>query len=140
MVRSDLQPEGRTEGATRAAACGLSDLLCPDQDFWKLRGVHGVEGIVRNDSQPVKIPSGSLARLLDREASGEFDFTRLPDVGPQYQPGEIVRLSAGALTDITGHVLGMLSKGRVEVLIDFMGRASKVKVKANELQRLEAAE
>jgi hypothetical protein len=34
----------------------------------------------------------------------------------------------------------MPSKGRVEVLISFKGRASKVKVQAAELQRLEAAE
>lgn len=115
---------------------GLRD----DQDFYKMRGVDGVEGVVRNDSRPVQIPAGLLARLLDREASGEFDFTILPDAGPQYAPGEIVRLSAGALTDITGHVLGMLSKGRVEVLIDFMGRGAKVQMKATELQRLEAAE
>lgn len=114
--------------------------LSPDMDFWKMQGVHGVEGIVRNDSRPVQIPAGSLARLLDREQAGEFDFTRMPEQGPQYAPGEIVRLSAGALTDITGHVVGMLSKGRVEVLIDWMGRGAKVKIKATELQRLEAAE
>jgi transcriptional antiterminator RfaH len=111
-----------------------------DQDFWKMQGVHGVEGIVRNDSRPVQVPAGSLARLLQREQAGEFDFTHLPDIGPQYAPGEQVRLSAGALTDIQGEVLAMLSRGRVEVLISFMGRASKVRMKATELERLEAAE
>jgi hypothetical protein len=34
----------------------------------------------------------------------------------------------------------MLSKGRVEVLIDFISRGTKVQMKATELQRLEAAE
>jgi transcriptional antiterminator RfaH len=111
-----------------------------DQDFWRMQGVHGVEGIVRNDSRPVQIPGNALARLLEREQAGEFDFTKLPDIGPQYAPGEQVRLSAGALTHIQGHVVSMLSKGRVEVLISFMGRASKVKMQAAELQRLEAAE
>ena len=36
--------------------------------------------------------------------------------------------------------VSILSKGRVEVVLDIMGRASKVKIKATELQRLEAAE
>jgi transcriptional antiterminator RfaH len=117
-----------------------------DQDFYKLRGVDGVEGVVRDGyGIPAKIPTAEdrphpLARLLEREQAGEFDFTRLPDVGPQYRPGEQVRLSAGALTDIQGHVVSMLSKGRVEVLVEFMGRASKVRMKATELERMEAAE
>lgn len=114
--------------------------LAEGQDFYRMRGVDGVESLVRNDSIPIRIPAGSLAQLLDREQAGEFDFTRMPEQGPQYAPGEIVRLSTGALTDMTGHVLGMLSKGRVEVLIDFMGRGAKVQIKAAELQRLEAAE
>jgi transcriptional antiterminator RfaH len=120
--------------------------LKPGQDFYKLRGVDGVEGVVRDgDGVPARIPAPEdrphpLARILEREQAGEFDFTRLPEQGPQYAPGEIVRLSAGALTDITGHVVGMLSKGRVEVLIDFMGRGAKVQMKATELQRMEAAE
>lgn len=120
--------------------------LRSDQDFYKLRGVDGVEGVVRDGyGVPARIPAAEdhphpLARILERELAGEFDFTRLPDVGPQYAPGEQVRLSAGALTDITGQVVGMLSKGRVEVLIDFMGRGTKVQMKATELQRLEAAE
>lgn len=126
--------------------------LAEGQDFYRMRGVDGVEGLVRDGyGFPVQIPAPKqeegkpkrphpLQRLLDREFSGEFDFTRLPEQGPQYAPGEIVRLSAGALTDITGHVVGMLSKGRVEVLIDWMGRGARVKLKATELQRLEAAE
>jgi transcriptional antiterminator RfaH len=115
---------------------GLRD----DQDFWKLRGVDGVEGVVRNDNSPVRVSGSLLARLLKRETSGEFDFTRLPDLGPQYVPGEAVRLTVGAFTDLQAQVVSMLSKGRVEVLLDFMGRGTKVQMKATELQRLEAAE
>jgi transcriptional antiterminator RfaH len=111
-----------------------------DQDFYKMRGVDGVESIVRNDNRPVEIPAFLLGHLLGREQAGEFDFTRLPDVGPQYRPGEQVRLSAGAFTDLQAQVVSMLSKGRVEVLVEFMGRGTKVRMKATELQRLEAAE
>jgi transcriptional antiterminator RfaH len=110
------------------------------QDLYKLRGVDGVEKVVRFEGAPVEVPVVPLTRLLARETAREFDFTRLPEVGPQYRPGEIVRLSAGAFTDLTAHVVSMLSKGRVEVLLDFMGRGTKVRVKATELERLEAAE
>lgn len=112
----------------------------PGQDFWKMQSVHGVEGLVRNDTKPVQVPASSLVMLLMREMGGEFDFTKFPDVGPQYAPGEAVRLTAGAFTDLQASVVSMLSKGRVEVLLSFMGRASKVKVKASDMQRLEAAE
>jgi len=126
--------------------------LRPDQDFYRMRGVDGVEGLVRDgNGSPARIPAPEprdgqetpihpLARLLEREMAGEFDFTRLPDLGPQYQPGEVVRLTVGAFADLQAQVVSMLSKGRVEVLLDFMGRGTKVQMKATELQRLEAAE
>jgi len=125
--------------------------LAPGQDFYRMRGVDGVEGLVRDGyGMPVQIPAGRprdgvvpphpLARLLERELAGEFDFTRLPELGPQYSPGEVVRLTVGAFTDLQAQVVSMLSKGRVEVLLDFMGRGTKVQMKATELQRLEAAE
>ena len=105
--------------------------LRPDQDFYKMRGVDGVEGIVRDGyGIPARIPAPEdrphpLARILERELAGEFDFTRLPDVCPQYSPGEVVRLTVGAFADLQAQVVSMLSKGRVEVVLDIMGRASK---------------
>jgi transcriptional antiterminator RfaH len=120
--------------------------LKPGQDFYGMRGVDGVEGVVRDGyGVPARIPAPEdrphpLARILERELAGEFDFTRLPNLGPQYAPGEVVRLTVGAFTDLQAQVVSMLSKGRVEVVLDIMGRASKVKIKATELQRLEAAE
>ncbi|MEZ0171010.1 transcription termination/antitermination protein NusG [Microvirga sp. TS319] len=117
--------------------------LRPDQDFYKLRGG---EGVVRDGyGVPARIPAPEdsphpMARLLERDSAGEFDFTRLPDVGPQYTPGETVRLTAGAFTDLQARVGSMLSKGRVEVLLDFIGTGTKVQMKATELQRLQGAE
>lgn len=121
-----------------------------DQDFWRMQGVDGVEGILRDGyGYPVKIPHPeqkegeekrphALQRILERETTGEFDFTREPDLGPQFKAGEKVRLEA--LSVAQAEVVAMLSKGRVEVLVQFMGRAAKVKMKATEVQRLEAAE
>jgi transcriptional antiterminator RfaH len=120
--------------------------LAPGQDFFKMRGVDGVEGVVRDGyGVPARIPAPEnrqhpLARLLKRELAGEFDFTRTSDAGPQFRPGEAVRLAAGAFTDLQARVVSMLSKGRVEVLLDFMGRGAKVQMKATGVQRLEAVE
>jgi transcriptional antiterminator RfaH len=126
--------------------------LRSDQDFFKMRGVDGVEGVVRDGyGTPAKIPAPEprdgqetpvhpLARLLEREQAGEFDFTRLPEEGPQYKPGETVRLTAGAFADLQATVTAMLSRGRVEVVVDMLSRGVKVKLSAQELQRLEAAE
>jgi transcriptional antiterminator RfaH len=114
--------------------------LRSDQDFWRMQGVNGVEGLIRTDSQPVRVSGGLLARILEREPAGEFDFTRLPEVGPEYRPGELVRLSKGALAGFVAEVSAMLSKGRVEVLVSFMWNITRAKMQATELQRLEAAE
>jgi transcriptional antiterminator RfaH len=114
--------------------------LRSDQDFWKMQGVDGAEGVVRFDGAAVRVPGSLLARILEREASGEFDFTRLPETGPEYAPGEMVRLSKGALAGMVAEVSAMLSKGRVEVLVSFMGNITRAKMQATEVQRLEAAE
>lgn len=105
-----------------------------------MRGVHGVEGMVRNDSRPVRILAGLLARILEWGQAGEFDFTRLSEAGPEHTPGEMVRLRKGALAGFAAEVSSMLSKGRVEVLINFMGNITRAKMQACELRRLEAAE
>lgn len=114
--------------------------LKPGQDLYAMRSVDGVEGVVRNDTIPVRIPPESLSRLLEREQADEFDYTKLPELGPQYMPGDQVRLTAGAFTDVQGQVVSMLSKGRVEVLVSFMNQATRMKLSAKELHRLEAAE
>ncbi|WP_262027128.1 transcription termination/antitermination protein NusG [Microvirga sp. Mcv34] len=124
----------------------------PGQDFFKMRGVDGVEGLVRDGyGVPARIPAPEpregqetpphpLARLLERELAGEFDFAREPEKGPTFEPGEPVVVTSWAFERRQALVLSMLSKGRVEVLIDMFGRGARVKLKATELQRLEAAE
>jgi transcriptional antiterminator RfaH len=114
--------------------------LRSDQDFWRMQGVNGVEGLVRNDNSPVRVSGELLGRILEREAAGEFDFTRLPEAGPEYRAGEMVRLSKGALAGMVAEVSAMLSKGRVEVLVSFMGNVARAKVRAVEVERMEAAE
>jgi hypothetical protein len=51
-----------------------------------------------------------------------------------------VRLSKGALAGMVAEVSSMLSKGRVEVLINFMGNITRTKMQATGLRRLETAE
>jgi transcriptional antiterminator RfaH len=111
--------------------------LRPDQDFWKMRSVDGVEGLVRNNTQPARVSGCLLASILERESAGEFNYAVLP---PDIKPGDVVRLSKGALAGMVAEVSAMLSKGRVEVLVNFMGNIARAKMQADELQRLEAAE
>ena len=124
----------------------------PGQDFFKMRGVDGVEGLVRDGyGSPARIPAPEprggeearphpLARLLERELAGEFDFTRLPEKGPTFEPGEVVKISSGSLAGQQALVTSMLSKGRVRMLMEFLGGTIPVEVVATDLERLEAAE
>jgi hypothetical protein len=59
---------------------------CPGQDFYYMRDVDGAEGIVRSNRVPVEVSAGLLPRLREREASGEFDFTLLPEIGLSTDP------------------------------------------------------
>jgi len=118
------------------------------QDLYKLRGIDGVEKVVRFEGEPLKVHHKRLEILREREREGEFDHikreeeekARKKSLKAKCRPGARVSLLAGAMTGLQAVVQKVQSGGRIEVLIDFLGGVTKAKLKLDEVDLLEAAE
>jgi transcription antitermination factor NusG len=118
------------------------------QDFYNLRGVDGVEAVVRNHGEPLKVNHKRLEILRDREREGEFDHIKRAEEErvskkarrAKCRPGARVSLLTGAMTGLKAVVQKVQSGGRIEVLINFLGGLTTEKLKLNEVDLLEVAE
>jgi transcription antitermination factor NusG len=129
------------------------------QDFYKLRGVDGVESVVRNEGVPMivqqpKTREGQtvfpqpLSRLRDREIAGDFDHIKREEeekarrkaLRAKCRPGAHVTLTNGAMRGLHAIVQKVQAGGRIEVLINFLGGVTKARMKLDEVELLEAAE
>ncbi|MDE5451312.1 hypothetical protein GWE18_00275 [Bradyrhizobium sp. CSA112] len=76
----------------------------PDGEFYAVRNVNGVEGLLVSDSgAPAKIPADVVYRFRERYMAGEWDFVA-NETGEFYEGGEIIsrknRIPIGALVRI----------------------------------------
>lgn len=101
--------------------------------FWLLRGVDGLESLVRGaDHKPAEIPPAALLALWDAQAAGAFDERR--KALPTFQPGDKV---SGPWGDFAGEVARAKPGKRVEVLLSAFGGSVKVRVKPEQLRAAE---
>jgi transcription antitermination factor NusG len=129
------------------------------QDFYKLRGIDGVESVVRNEGVPVIVQQAKardgqavfpqpLSRLRNREIAGDFDDIKREEeekarrkaLRAKCRPGAHVTLTNGAMTGLHAIVQKVQAGGRIEVLINFLGGVTKAKMRLDEVDLLEAAE
>lgn len=96
----------------------------------RLRGVDGIEGILRNGDVPMQVPVDVIAELNTAHALGKFDATRTrPDQRPLPQPGAKLNIVDGAFASFPAivHAAG-LTAGCIEVLVEIFGRRTVVKI------------
>ncbi|MDG2570632.1 transcription termination/antitermination NusG family protein [Vibrio parahaemolyticus] len=118
------------------------------QDLYKIRGVDGVEKVVRFDGEPLRVHYKRLEFLRGRERDGEFDHIKRAEeekarkkaLRAKCRPGAHVSLLNGAMTGLHAIVQKVQSGGRIEVLIEFLGGVTRAKLKLDEVELLEAAE
>lgn len=117
--------------------------LRQNQDFYHLRGVDGVESIVRFDGTPVVVPTAGLERIRDRERAGEFDHVRKAEEEKArkeaMKPGTCVYLKRHDLSGMQAVVEQVRSSGQIMVLIDFLGGKTRATVRLQDIE-LSAAE
>lgn len=109
-----------------------------DRDEWfhPIKTTDGVEDLIRNDSLPVRVPDQQIERLRRSQASGDFDLTRKKAVS-EYAAGEMVRISEGVFSGFSATVLAaMPDKNRAELMLEFLGRKSKIELDYEALQKL----
>jgi transcriptional antiterminator RfaH len=84
---------------------------------WRsINGTIGVANLITADAMPRPVPDGIVENLLDyTDVTGLLSFDR------DLRPGQSVRLITGPLAQAIGQLESLDAKGRVRVLLDFMG-------------------
>jgi transcriptional antiterminator RfaH len=105
-----------------------------DEWFHPIKSTDGVEDLIRNDNIPVRIPEQQIERLRYSQACGDFDTTKKPVSA--YMAGEIVRIQEGVFSGFSATVLAaMPDKNRAELMLEFLGRKSKIELDYDALQK-----
>jgi transcriptional antiterminator RfaH len=103
------------------------DILQPD--WCKIRSTRGITRLIGQDATgPSKLPTALILDMKARCASN------LP-AGPSntFEPGDQVHVACGPFADFLATVEKVDAQQRIWLLIDFMGRSSRISAKANDL-------
>jgi transcription antitermination factor NusG len=97
-------------------------VLNPERDRWRsINGTFGVARLVSACQRPVPVPAGVVEALLSSvDESGLVRFDR------GLKPGQSVRVVAGPFAQLLGVLERLDTKGRVQVLLNVMGRQAAV--------------
>ena len=98
--------------------------LDQETDNWApIRSTVGVSALVRFGFRPAHVPDELVAFLRTREEDG---LHRLP--ASHFAPGNTVRISEGLMQGYEGILLAKVGKDRVLILLNILGKQSKVLV------------
>jgi transcription elongation factor/antiterminator RfaH len=96
----------------------------PDRDRWRsINGTLGVARLILADERPVAVPTGVVETLV--RSTGTDGLLRYRE---DLAPGQKVRLLAGPFADRLGILARLDDAGRVDVLLELMGRAVSVRL------------
>ena len=98
------------------------------QRWRSIQSTFGVARLVCNGDDPAMVPEGVVSALKARE--DEKGFIRLKGK-PSFEPGDRVRVLAGAFMDSAGLFNGMADHDRVSILLDMLGRKVRVLLDAD---------
>jgi transcriptional antiterminator RfaH len=96
----------------------------PASQRWRaINSTFGVSRLVRHGELPTAVPDAVIDEL--RSFEDEDGFVRLP-LPPGLRPGDMVRVTEGAFTSCLGLFEGMSDGDRVTILLDILGRKTRV--------------
>jgi transcription antitermination factor NusG len=110
--------------------------------FFALRGVRGVESIVRVDGYPMPIPESVIAAIREREEAGEFDFATptppkrtMADHG--LTEGQQMRIKSGPFEGWLATIEGLAKAGsEARLVIEMLGQVVRARVPVADLDRV----
>jgi transcriptional antiterminator RfaH len=103
-----------------------------DQDTCTMRSINGTRGISRLVAlgpEPAIVPDAVMATLFRRYA----EETSEPPA-PRFAPGDSVEIIEGPLSDFSARIDALAPNDRVIVLLDLMGRLSRVTLDAKQVK------
>ena len=91
----------------------------------------GVRGFVRTDTKPRPLPDHEV------EAIKQYMEVEQPSYQASFSVGEAVKITEGSFADFIGSVQDMdESKGKVKVLISFLGREAPIELDFNQINKV----
>jgi transcription elongation factor/antiterminator RfaH len=93
-------------------------------DRWRnVFSTHGISTLIMAHERPIVVPEGVVETLAERcDGDGCMHFTE------HMRPGQRVRLLGGPFSDALGVLESLDDRGRVQVLLNIMGRSIKVRL------------
>ena len=89
---------------------------------WRtINSTYGVSRIVSTAGKPTRVPAGLVEAIKERCTEGDIVET---DV--KFSEGDEVKLASGPFADWVGKIVEMTADQRAWVLLDFMGRQTRV--------------
>ena len=129
--------------ATRSHARKIENILAPffprylfiilnmQRDQWRsVNGTFGVSRLVMQGERPLPVPNGILEPMIAcADERGLMHF----DAGHKLHVGQRVEIMTGPLARQIGEIERLDGCDRVELLLEFMGQATRVKVSSEDL-------
>lgn len=104
---------------------------------WRfLTGTFGVAGIILNGEGPAILPDDAVDQLKALEVDGYVSLPP-PPAPIDLIPGDTVRIQSGALEGQTGVYEGMASATRQRVLLDYLGKRTRVLLMKGQIVKVE---
>lgn len=103
-----------------------------DNKTWDLvKNTEGVRGFVKTDKYPKPLPESEVKAIT------KFMEVEQPSFQTSFSVGEAVKITEGAFADFIGSVQEIdTAKGKITVLISFLGREAPVELDLTQVSKL----
>ena len=103
-----------------------------DELTWEIvNNIDGVRGFVRTDKKPRPLPESEVKAIM------QYMEVEQPSYQSSFSIGEAVKINEGAFADFIGSVQEIdSSKGKIKVLISFLGREAPVELEFSQVSKL----
>lgn len=109
----------------------LIKLELNDRTWDLVRNTEGVRGFVKTDRYPRPLPESEVLAIT------KFMEIEQPSYQTSFSVGEAVKITEGAFADFIGSVEDIdTTKGKIKVLISFLGREAPVELEFSQVSKL----
>lgn len=108
-------------------------LIVGQDNFAPIRSTLGVIGIVRFSGHPAKVPDNAIENIRSQEEQLREDYSDLPN----WQSGDMIEITTGPFANMKGIYEKACGTERVMILLDMLGRQSRLEFDVNDIIPLE---